>query len=62
MKKKKFDCVAMKRSGAAAVYQITKDMTVEQKVEFWRKASEALLKRQEAARLRARGQLTKSRK
>lgn len=56
--KKKFDCVAMKRAGAAEVYRITKGMTVQQKVEFWRQETDAMLKKQEAARARNR-RLTK---
>jgi hypothetical protein len=62
MKKKKFDCVAMKRAGAAAVYKITKGMTLEQQVEFWRKETEAMLKEQAALRLRAQRRLTKKRR
>lgn len=39
--KKKFDCVEMKREGARKVFEATKDMTVEQEVEYWRKRTEA---------------------
>ncbi|HPO13010.1 MAG TPA: hypothetical protein PLI09_06160 [Candidatus Hydrogenedentes bacterium] len=46
MKKKKFDCVAMKRKGARRVYDAVKGMTVEQEVAFWRKKTREL--RQEA--------------
>lgn len=42
LKKKKFDCVEMKRKGAERIYQITKDMTVEEKVEYWRKRTEEM--------------------
>lgn len=33
---KEFDCVAMKRAGAARVYETTKDMTPEEELAFWR--------------------------
>lgn len=51
MKTKTFDCVEMKRRGAEYVYSITKDMTPEEEVEFWRQRTEEL--RQEQQRLRA---------
>ena len=41
MRTKTFDCVEMKRRGAARVRQQTKDLTLEQKIEFWRRRSEA---------------------
>jgi len=53
-KAKPFDCVAMKRAGAERVYELTKDMTLEEKVEFWRQETEALLAEQKAAREQAR--------
>ena len=37
MRTKRFDCVEMKRKGAQKVYAATKDMTVEEEVEYWRK-------------------------
>ena len=40
MKKKSFDCVEMKRKGARRVYEATKDMTVEQEIEYWRHRTE----------------------
>ncbi len=46
MKKKKFDCVAMKRKGARQVYDAVKGMTVDQEVAFWRAKTREL--RQEA--------------
>lgn len=46
---KKFDCVAMKRAGAAAVHRITRGMTFRQRVGFWRKETEALLAEKQAA-------------
>lgn len=40
MKTKTFDCVEMKRRGAEYIYDIVKDMTREQEIEYWRKQSE----------------------
>ncbi len=52
MKSKKFDCVAMKRAGAALLNRKLRGMTIQQEVEFWRKESEKLHLEQAAARLR----------
>ena len=52
-KDKPFDCVEMKRAAAAQIHELTKDMTVEEEVEFWRKETELLLAEQEAAREKA---------
>jgi hypothetical protein len=60
--KKRFDCVAMKRAGAAEVYRVTKGMTLEQELRFWRKETAAIREEQAAARLRAQGRLIKKRK
>lgn len=51
MKTKTFDCVEMKRRGAEYVHSITKDMTLEEEIEYWRKRSEEFMRKQE--RLRA---------
>lgn len=50
MKNKTFDCVEMKRRGAEYVYSLTKDMTLEEEVEFWRKRSEEFMREQEHLR------------
>ena len=42
--KKAFDCVEMKRKGSERVYQIIKDMTLEEELEYWRKGTERLKK------------------
>jgi hypothetical protein len=42
MKTKTFDCVEMKRRGAEYVYNIIKDMTPAQEVEYWRQRTEEL--------------------
>ncbi len=36
MKTKTFDCVEMKRKGAERIYQLVKDMTPAEELEFWR--------------------------
>ena len=46
MKTKKFDCVEMKRRGAAKVQETIAGMTPEQELEFWRKQTEELRRRQ----------------
>ena len=51
MKTKTFDCVEMKRRGAERIYELTKDMSFEEEVEFWRKRNEEFMRKQE--RLRA---------
>ena len=48
-KRKAFDCAAMKRAGAAEVYRKTKGMTFQKQVEFWNRATEALLRDQQTA-------------
>ncbi len=48
MKTKTFDCVEMKRRGAEEIYELVKDMTVEEEVEFWRQKTEELRKLQKA--------------
>ncbi len=47
MKTKTFDCVEMKRRGAARIYEKTKDLSLEQRIEFWRRRSEAFRQEQE---------------
>jgi len=51
MKNKTFDCVEMKRRGAEYVYSLTKDMSRQEEIEFWRKRSQEFMHQQE--RLRA---------
>ncbi len=36
---KTFDCVEMKRRGAARIHERLKNMTLEQKIEYWRRRS-----------------------
>lgn len=47
MKKKTFDCVEMKRRGAARIYEQTKNMTLGQKIDYWRRRSQAFRSEQE---------------
>lgn len=42
MKTKTFDCVEMKRKGAERIYQLVKDMTPAEELEFWRRGTEKL--------------------
>ena len=58
-KTKKFDCVAMKRAGAARIYQITRGMTFRQKMEFWRKESDIAQREWEEAKAKKAAQTAK---
>ena len=48
MKTKTFDCVQMKRLGAAKVLEQTATLTKEQELAFWRERSQHLRRHQEA--------------
>ena len=50
MKNKTFDCVEMKRRGAAGVQERIAKMTPEQELDFWRNETEALRRRQDELR------------
>ena len=50
MREKTFDCVHMKRRGAARVYEKTKDMTLDEEVAYWAQRTEELRRRLEAVR------------
>ena len=54
MKKKTFDCVKMMHEGGRRVMEMVKGMTMEQEVEFWRKRTAELRRRQEQVRKAAR--------
>lgn len=47
-KPKKFDCVEMKRKGAARVRRETEGMTKAEQLAYWKKGTEDLLAEQEA--------------
>ena len=51
MKTKKFDCVQMKRLGAAKVREQTTALTKEQELAFWRERSSRLRQRQAALKV-----------
>jgi len=38
--RKPFDCVAMKRDASSRIYEMTKGMTKEQELDFWRQRAE----------------------
>ena len=50
MKKKTFDCVEMKRRGAARVYENLKDLSSERQVEYWLMRNEEMLRERDEAR------------
>ena len=49
--KKKFDCVQMKRQGAAKVREQTATLSKEQELRFWEERSQYLRQRQAALRV-----------
>ena len=51
MKTKKFDCVQMKRLGAAKVREQTATLTKEQELRFWQERSQHLRQRQAALKV-----------
>jgi hypothetical protein len=54
MKTKTFDCVEMKRQGAAKIYEETRGMTVAEQVAYWKERTAELRKLQQAVRERHR--------
>lgn len=47
MKTKTFDCVEMKRRGAERIHERLKNMTLEQKIDYWRRRSQSFRSEQE---------------
>jgi hypothetical protein len=47
MKIKTFDCVEMKRQAAERIHEATKDLTVEQAIDYWRRRNEEFRREQE---------------
>ena len=47
MKTKMFDCVEMKRRGAERIHERVKNMTLEQKIDYWGQRSRAFRSEQE---------------
>ncbi len=39
-KAKTFDCVEEQRRGALRIHEVTKDMTLQQKIDYWHERSE----------------------
>ncbi len=59
MKTKTFDCIEMKRRGAARIFEATRGMSIEQEVAYWHRRTEALREgkkriQRESARKRGR--------
>jgi len=54
MKKGTFDCVEMKRQGAAAILEKIKSMTRDQELEYWRKRTQEMRRAQKQNAHRAR--------
>lgn len=52
MKTKEFDCVELQHEGARRIYEETKDFTLEQEVEYWRRKSEEMMHRHEQIKWR----------
>ena len=52
LKTKTFDCVEMKREGTRRIYELTRGMTPEQELAFWKKRDARLEHRMKAARAR----------
>ena len=50
MKRKRFDCVEMKRRGAEKIYKQIGRMTQEEQLAFWQARTEVLRKRQQVKR------------
>ena len=47
MKTKTFDCVDMKRKAAARIHEVIGDLTLEQKIAYWRERSKEFRAEQE---------------
>ena len=62
MKAKTFDCVEMKRKGAALIHEEIKDMTFDQKVAYWEQANREFLRHfEERKQLAAKSSATRVR-
>jgi hypothetical protein len=46
MKTKSFDCVEMKRRGSLRIHEETKDLTPEDKAEYWKRRNEEMFDHQ----------------
>lgn len=52
--KKKFDCVEMQHKGGEVVRQMTKGMTIEEEVAFWKARTAEMVMRHEGAKKKSR--------
>ncbi len=50
MKMKEPDCVAMKRRGAQQIYEQTKNMTLDEQLQYWQQRTGELRRRQQQRR------------
>jgi hypothetical protein len=48
-----FDAVALQHEGGRRIYELTKDMTKEERIAYWETCTEALLARQRELRRQA---------
>ena len=55
MPKKRFDCVEMKRKGAARIYELTKSMTLAQELAFWKERAASMKRMPKVPRVRSNG-------
>lgn len=47
---KSFDCIEMKRRGALKIHERLASMSIEEQVEYWRRRSDELRRREAASR------------
>ena len=50
MKKKTFDCVEMMHKGGAQVYELVKDLTEDQELQFWKEQAAFFQRQRERKR------------
>ena len=55
MTTKTFDCVEMKRKGAARIYEATKDLSFHEQVEHWRRRSDEFRRLRRQRQIQAEG-------
>ncbi len=52
-KTKDFDCVEMKRKAAERIYEETKDMSLDERIEYWRTKEREFLQAQATRKARS---------
>ena len=50
MKTKTFDCVEMKRKAALRIYDETKNLSLDQRIDYWQQKSNEFLRKQQERR------------